>query len=134
MTKHKNKQNYETIVRSLVDDYLSRTQNDLKSKKGKIVQSLIDSKLTGTEVFVGEQLKAEFEHKNELVEYVIKCLKSRFGNIPISKFKHKLLEIIEKEYKKVISTAYGQAMQANLAQPDRLKNFERITTVPLTFE
>lgn len=112
MTKHKNKQNYDTdtIVNSLVDDYLLKTKDEFKSKKGKIVQSLIDSGRTGTETFVGEQLKVEFDHKNKLVGYVIESLKNRFSNIPLDKFKHKLLEIIEREYKKSVSTAYSQAV------------------------
>jgi len=116
--------NCDDVVDLLVKKYWSESKSDLDKKIAQIAQDFINRKLFNSTVRVSKQLHATIERVNKLMDYAIESLKKDFGHIPLSACKDKLLSVVEKEYKKLISKTNAWLIEGNLAQKDILGSFE----------
>jgi len=115
---------YAAIVEQIAKDHLLKNEGNLKSEKGKIVQSWIGRGLFNTTACVGEQLGVYFRHLDALVDHLIHELGDKFSGIPLIEFKGSLLIIIDREYDKLNLLVPGLLLQSRMLQANVKKDFE----------
>jgi len=115
---------YTAIIEQIAKDYLLKNEGNLKSEKGKIVQSWIGKGLFNTTACVGEQLGVYFRHLDALVDHLIHELGDKFSGIPLIGFKDSLLILIDREYDKLNLLVPGLLLQSQMLQTNVKKDFE----------
>ena len=118
--KHKN------IIELLKQDYLLINDGNLKQKVGEIVQEHIQRSLYNSTACITKQLKANYDHIDGLIDYIIESLKKDFTSIPLSQCQGQLHAIADNEYKRLVPFANDFLVKAGLASQSILGNFEQV--------
>ncbi|MBN1796547.1 MAG: hypothetical protein JW804_07735 [Sedimentisphaerales bacterium] len=121
--KHKEK-NCDSVIELLRKEYLSKNAENLNNRIGEIVQDHINRGLHNSTVCISKQLRAHYDHVDNLIDYIVESLKKDFPNIPLGQCKEKLLAIVDNEYKKLIPFANQFLVNTGLASQSILKSFE----------
>ena len=72
---------HDNIVELLRDDYLLKTEDDVKQEIATAAQNMIDRGLSNTTVSVNAQLKPRLEYIRNLFDYLIDSLQKEYAKI-----------------------------------------------------
>jgi len=115
----------ENVVELLVKEYFAKYKSALDRKISSINQDFINRGLFNSSGMVTEQMDAEFEYLDGLVNYVIGSLKEKFRHISLFDCKDKLVAILDTEHKRLIPKANSLLVKAGLANQANLDRLQK---------
>ncbi|MCD4830304.1 MAG: hypothetical protein K8R02_00680 [Anaerohalosphaeraceae bacterium] len=87
MNTNKHKKKIDSIIDLLKKNYSSTNEQNLKQKKGEIVQDHISRGLYNSTACIGKQLHADYDYIDGLIDFIIESLKKDFTTIRLEKCK-----------------------------------------------
>lgn len=114
---------YDNIVDSLRRKYLS-THNP-KQRQAEITQDFIDRGLANSTAHVSTQLQTLINHVKSLIKYIMGSLESGFRNVPLFKFRNRLLALADEECQKIFPAVNNLLLQAGLASENSTEQYKQ---------
>jgi len=115
-----NREKCDSIVESLYKEFSLRTGMEFKDQKAIISEQYNAKHSFYSGAHIKAIVKAELDHIQQLVDYLIGKIEADFSNIPLADFKKKLSVIISQEYDRAIPVleefAKGISRGSNVGQ------------------